>query len=67
MARLLSGLSLFLLYCTAFAQSANPEAPAEMASPVTVIVFLVLFIGSCIAFVAYTWWRGKSRKGQSGE
>lgn len=35
------------------------DAPAEQASPITVILFLVLFIGACVAYVAYAWWTRK--------
>jgi hypothetical protein len=41
------------------AADASQEAPAEQASPVTVILFLVLFIGACVAYVGYAWWTRK--------
>lgn len=45
----------------AFAQE-KAEVPQEHASPVTVIIFLVLFIGSCAAYGWYAWWSGRKEK-----
>ena len=67
MARLLSALLLFLSFACAYAQSSAPEAPVEHASPLTVVIFLVMFIGACVAYVAYTWWRGRHRKQRAAE
>lgn len=64
MAKLFAGLLLSLVSWAALAQTT--EAPTPQASPVTVVIFLVLFIGGCIAYVAYTWWRGRSEK-ETGE
>jgi flagellar basal body-associated protein FliL len=41
------------------AAAAADEAPAEQASPITVILFLVLFVGACVAYVGYAWWNRK--------
>lgn len=41
------------------AAAAADEAPAEQASPITVILFLVLFVGACVAYVGYAWWTRK--------
>ena len=52
---------LFLLSLTPFlavAQNAA-EAPVEKASPLTVIVFLALFVGGCLGYFAYIWWQRK--------
>ena len=51
MARLLSGLSLFLFYCSAYAQTAAANPPEETASTTAVIIFVVLFVGSCVGFI----------------
>ncbi len=67
MARLLSGIYLFLVACAAFAQNSTADAPAEHASPVAVMLFLVLFIGSSLGFVAYVWWRGRKNRDRGGE
>ena len=49
MTRLLSGLSLLLFYCSAYAQTtANDPEPA---SPTVIIGFVVLFVACCVGFV----------------
>ena len=58
MSRLLLLLSLTPLF--ALAQGAAAEAPVEKASPLTVLLFLALFVGSCLGYGAYVWWRRKS-------
>ncbi len=60
MGRLLSGLLLILTVCSAYAQAT--EAPTEHASPLTVIVFIVMFVGSCVGYFAYIWWGRKKKK-----
>ena len=52
--RLLSGFLLALLACSAYAQTSAADAPVEQASPVVVVLFLVMFVGACAAFVGYT-------------
>ena len=61
--RLLPILALWTFYAAAAATPA--DAPAEQASPVAVIIFLILFVGGCVAFGAYLWWN--SRKGADNE
>ena len=61
MVRLLSGFLLVLASCCAYAQS-TADAPAEHASPVAVVIFVVLFIGACVGYVAYTWWNGRKKE-----
>ena len=59
MRKILAGaLPLLSFVSFAYAQSATPEPPAETASPLTIAVFLIVFIGGCVAYVAFTWWRG---------
>ena len=62
MIRLFSWLFLVLAFCTAYAQA--PEVPAEKANLATVVIFLALFVASCIGFLAYAWWAGKKKKKQ---
>ena len=53
MRRFLSGLSLFLFYCSAYAEIAATKVQDEAtASPIVVIVFGILFVGFCVGF---TW------------
>ena len=65
MVKLLSSFLPILACCLAYAQSSTPEAPAEQASFLTVVIFVVLFVGVCVAFVGYTWWHHR-KKGQGG-
>lgn len=51
MTRILSGLSLFLFYCSAYAEIAAANAPEETASPTGLIIFGVLFVGFCVGFM----------------
>jgi hypothetical protein len=46
----------FLMAASAFAQAQAPEAPAEKASMLTVVIFLLLFFGSCAGYFVYLWW-----------
>ena len=59
MARLISAFLLILAFCSAYAQT---EAPTEHASSLTVIIFIVMFVGCCVGYVAYTWWGRKKKK-----
>jgi len=60
MSRSFSSLLPVLAAWSLFAAAATPaDAPAEQASPVAVIVFLVLFIGGCVAFGVYLWWNSR--------
>lgn len=66
MSRLLPVLFSLLVSFSALAQSAAPaEVASEPPNMVGAVVFVVLFIGSCIGFVGYVWWRG--RKKEPGE
>ena len=47
-----------------YAQSA--DAPTEKASPVTVVIFLLLFFGSCAGYFVYVWWKQRKNKGGKG-
>jgi flagellar basal body-associated protein FliL len=61
MMRLLCSFLLALASVAAYAQSAGAEPPVETASPLTVVIFIVLFVGSCVAYVGYTWWSGRKK------
>lgn len=56
MRKALTWLLPVLVASSAFAQSTGAEAPTEKAGPVTVIIFLLLFVGSCVGYFAYIWW-----------
>lgn len=64
MSRFLGSMFMLLVSLQAFAQKAAPaDAPSEQASPIVVWVFLIIFIGGCIGFPIYLWWRGRGKKG----
>ena len=57
--------SPFLIFAmSALAQSAE-EAPAEKANIFTVVVFLVLFVGSCLAYFGYVLWAARKKDGEA--
>lgn len=58
---LLRFLPAFISFA-AVAQEKAAEAPQEHASPLTVIIFLVLFLGSCAVYGWYAWWSGRKEK-----
>lgn len=69
MTRILSGLSLLLFYCFAYAETAPENVPNEAtASPTVVIIFVVLFVGCCIGFVwmVYSASKKKANRGDAG-
>jgi len=63
MTRFLSGLSLLLFYCSAYAQTATENVPVDAtASPTVVIIFVVLFVGFCVGFVWMVYSADKKKK-----
>jgi len=62
MVRVLSRVLPMLACCSAYAQTSRADAPAEQASPVMVVIFIILFVGSCVAFAGYTWWRARKQR-----
>jgi hypothetical protein len=62
MLRLISRLSPALASVTAYAQSTAAEAPVEKASGVTVVLFLVLFVGMCVGYGVWAWRNHKKEK-----
>ena len=62
MSRLFSSAFMLLAPLLAYAQETKPEAPVEKADPLVVILFLVLFVGSGVAYGGYLWWNSKKDK-----
>lgn len=58
MARALSGFFLLLLLCSAHAE----DAAVEGSGAVGTIIFLVLFVGSCVGFFWLVWRNEKKAK-----
>ena len=61
MMRLLCSLLLALASLSVFAQEKAAEAPVEHASPVVVVLFLVVFVVACVGAVGYMWWQNKNK------
>ena len=64
MSRLLPAAITLLASLPALAQEAK-EAPMEKADPLFVLLFLVLFVGSGVAYAGYLWWRNRKDKEQA--
>jgi hypothetical protein len=52
----------FLVVCSIYAQTPGAEAPVDKASGLTVVIFLLLFAGSCVGYFAYVWWTERKRR-----
>jgi cytochrome bd-type quinol oxidase subunit 2 len=66
MAKVLSGFFPLFMVSSAYAQTSGAEAPAGKASMLTVVIFLLLFVGACVGYFAYIWWNAR-KKGQPEE
>jgi hypothetical protein len=64
MRKLLPALLLALSILPAFAET---DPPVERASGLTVLVFVVLFIGGIAGYFAYVWWSAKRDKALADE
>ncbi len=62
MARALYRSLPFLVACSTLAQAQGAEPPVDKASPLTVVIFLVLFVASCVGYFAYVWWTERKRR-----
>jgi hypothetical protein len=68
MAKVLSGFPLVFMVRSAYAQTPAADTPAGEASILPVVIFLLLFVGACVAYFAYLWWNErKRRQGEAGE
>lgn len=65
MTRFLTGLTLFLFYCSAQAElaaAANAPENEATASPLGVIIFGVIFVGFCVGFMWMIYANDKKKK-----
>ena len=67
MPRLLARILPASLPLLAQAQTSPTEATVQPASELTVVVFLVIFVGSIVGFIAYSMWLGKKKKERGEE
>lgn len=61
MMRILCSFLLALASWSALAQSAAAEAPVEHANMLTVVVFGIVFVASCVGVIWYMWWQSKKK------
>jgi hypothetical protein len=61
MMRLLCSFLLAVASFSLFAQTTAAEAPTEHASMLTVVVFGVVFVASCVGVLWYMWWQSKKK------
>ena len=62
MTRLLSALFPLLVFCSAYAEDIKDAPPPATTDVMGIVIFFVLFVGSCIGFIGYMWWRHKHNK-----
>jgi hypothetical protein len=62
MTRLLAGLIPLLMFCSAFAEDVKDAPPPATTDVVGITIFFVLFVGLCVGFFGYMWWRNKHGK-----
>ena len=62
MTRLLSALFPLLVFCSAYAEDIKDAPPPATTDVMGIVIFFVLFVGSCIGFIGYMWWRHKHGK-----
>ena len=62
MNKLISGIFPLLVFCSAYAMDAkDPPIPTE-TNVIGIVIFAVLFFGSCIGFFLYLWWVDRDKK-----
>ena len=62
MTRLMYVLCSFLAVAAAFAEDVKDAPPPATTDVVGITIFFVLFIGLCVGFFGYMWWRHKHNK-----
>ena len=62
MTRLIALLSPLLIAFSAFAEDVKDVPPPAQTDIVGIAIFFVLFIGLCVGFFGYMWWRNKHGK-----
>ena len=62
MARVLTALYTYLIAFAAFAEEVKDAPPPAQTDVVGIVLFFGLFLGLCVGFFAYMWWRHKHGK-----
>jgi flagellar basal body-associated protein FliL len=55
-------LHLPLLFLALDAYAQTPEPPVEKAGALTVVIFVVVFVGLCASYLGYAWWSSKRKR-----
>jgi hypothetical protein len=68
MTRLVSGLCCLFIFCSAFADEVKDAPIPETMNTMGIAAFFILFIGMCVGFFAWMWWKNKQDKeGKEGK
>jgi hypothetical protein len=62
MTRAIAGLYSIFFALAAFADEVKDAPPPEHTDVVGIAIFFGVFIGLCVGFFAYMWWRHKNNK-----
>ena len=62
MTRLIAGLYTLFIAFSAYADEVKDAPIPEHTDVVGITIFLVLFIGLCVGFFGYMWWKHKNGK-----
>ncbi len=62
MTRAISGFCTFLVFCSAYAVDIKDAPPPESTNVMGIAIFFILFVGMCVGFIGYMWWRHKNHK-----
>ena len=59
MKRLLSAICALMVIASAYAVDVKDAPPPETANVMGIALFAVVFVGLCVGFFAYMWWKQK--------
>jgi hypothetical protein len=62
MIRLIAALSPLFIAFSALAEEVKDAPPPAQTDVVGIAIFFILFIGLCVGFFGYMWWRSKHGK-----
>ena len=59
MKQLLSAICALIVTASAFAVDVKDAPPPETANVIGIALFVIVFVGLCVGFFAYMWWKQK--------